>query len=521
MSIFSKVAMPRPQTNTFDLSHDRKFSGKIGELMPISVMEVVPGDKFNIKATNLTRFAPLITPIMHQASVYCHFFFVPNRILWPNWENFISGGEDGLADPTFPTVDLTIPTQYGVQTLADYLGLPTGNQLTDVSALPFAAYQKIYQDYYRDENLITKTDVSVSDGTQSSVDTIELASMKKRAWQHDYFTSALPWTQRGPEATIPLGTTAPINWQNNSTGTYVRDNNTGNPISNVVFDGAAAFETGTSGQIKASIPSTTFVDFDNSDHLFADLSLATASSINDLRRAFRLQEWLERNARGGARYIEIITAHFGVRSSDARLQRPEFLGGSSTPITISEVLQTSANASEPTPQGNMAGHGVSVGSSNYVSYRAEEHGYIIGIMSVMPKTAYQQGVPKHWKKLDKFDYYWPSFANIGEQPIYNEELYHQNTAEDAEVFGYTPRYAEYKYIPSTVHGEFRDTLKFWHMGRIFQTKPVLNQDFIECDSTEVDRVFAVEDDATEHLYVYLHNEVKATRLMPYFGTPTI
>ena len=522
MSIFSKVAMPRPQTNTFDLSHDRKFSGKIGELMPISVMEVVPGDKFNIKATNMTRFAPLITPIMHKASVYCHFFFVPNRILWPNWENFISGGEDGLADPTFPTVDLTIPTQYGVQTLADYLGLPTGNQLTDVSALPFAAYQKIYQDYYRDENLITKTDVSVSDGTQSGADTIELASMKKRAWQHDYFTSALPWTQRGPEATIPLGTTAPISYVNApGSPTQIRNNVDGSLIPNITFDGAAAFETsGGPAYLQANVPGLENIDIDNSADLIADLSSATASSINDLRRAFRLQEWLERNARGGARYIEIITAHFGVRSSDARLQRPEFLGGSSTPITISEVLQTSANASEPTPQGNMAGHGVSVGSSNYVSYRAEEHGYIIGIMSVMPKTAYQQGVPKHWKKLDKFDYYWPSFANIGEQPIYNEELYHQNTSEDAEVFGYTPRYAEYKYIPSTVHGEFRDTLKFWHMGRIFANKPTLNQDFIECDATEVDRVFNVTE-GSEHLYVYLHNEVKATRLMPYFGTPTI
>ena len=515
--------MPRPQTNTFDLSHDRKFSGKIGELMPISVMEVVPGDKFNIKATNMTRFAPLITPIMHKASVYCHFFFVPNRILWPNWENFISGGEDGLADPTFPTVDLTIPTQYGVQTLADYLGLPTGNQLTNVSALPFAAYQKIYQDYYRDENLITKTDVSVSDGTQSNVDTIELASMKKRAWQHDYFTSALPWTQRGPEATIPLGTSAPIYYQNDpSNPTFVRDTATGNPLTNVNFDGVSSFQTGGSGAMYSLLPNQTNIDIDNSADLHADLSLATASSINDLRRAFRLQEWLERNARGGARYIEIITAHFGVRSSDARLQRPEFLGGSSTPITISEVLQTSANASEPTPQGNMAGHGVSVGSSNYVSYRAEEHGYIIGIMSVMPKTAYQQGVPKHWKKLDKFDYYWPSFANIGEQPIYNEELYHENTSRDQEVFGYTPRYAEYKYIPSTVHGTFRTSLNFWHMGRIFDAtdKPVLNQDFIECDATEVDRVFNVPE-GSEHLYVYLHNEVKATRLMPYFGTPTI
>ena len=521
MSIFSKVAMPRPQTNTFDLSHDRKFSGKIGELMPISVMEVVPGDKFNIKATNMTRFAPLITPIMHKASVYCHFFFVPNRILWPNWENFISGGEDGLADPTFPTVDLTIPTQYGVQTLADYLGLPTGNQLTDVSALPFAAYQKIYQDYYRDENLIPKTDVSVSDGTQSNVDTIELASMKKRAWQHDYFTSALPWTQRGPEATIPLGTSADIVYNHSLPGpaTTLKNWTSGATINN--FDSSGTpLETSSTGRLLSNLPGQTYIDVDNSSALEVDLSTATASSINDLRRAFRLQEWLERNARGGARYIEIITAHFGVRSSDARLQRPEFLGGSSTPITISEVLQTSANASEPTPQGNMAGHGVSVGSSNYVSYRAEEHGYIIGIMSVMPKTAYQQGVPKHWKKLDKFDYYWPSFANIGEQPIYNEELYHQNTAEDAEVFGYTPRYAEYKYIPSTVHGEFRDSLKFWHMGRIFANKPSLNADFIECDSAEVDRVFNVTE-GSEHLYVYLHNEVKATRLMPYFGTPTI
>ena len=524
MSIFSKVAMPRPQTNTFDLSHDRKFSGKIGELMPISVMEVVPGDKFNIKATNLTRFAPLITPIMHQASVYCHFFFVPNRILWPNWENFISGGEDGLADPTFPTVDLTIPTQYGVQTLADYLGLPTGSQVSNVSALPFAAYQKIYQDYYRDENLITKTDVTLSDGTQSATDIIELSSMKKRAWQHDYFTSALPWTQRGPEATIPLGTSAPINYSDAGVHTKMVQWNTQPPTPITNFDSSGtAIETDGGGEFKSASP-IGYWNIDNSGNLSADLSQATASSINDLRRAFRLQEWLERNARGGARYIEIITAHFGVRSSDARLQRPEFLGGSSTPITISEVLQTSntagATGADATPQGNMAGHGVSVGSSNYVSYRAEEHGYIIGIMSVMPKTAYQQGVPKHWKKLDKFDYYWPSFANIGEQPIYNEEIYHQNNATDAEVFGYTPRYAEYKYIPSTVHGTFRTSLDFWHMGRIFSTKPTLNADFIECDSAEVDRVFNVPS-GEEHLYVYLHNEVKATRLMPYFGTPTI
>jgi hypothetical protein len=529
MSIFSKVAMPRPQSNTFDLSHDRKFSGRIGELMPISVMECIPGDKFNIKSTNLTRFAPLITPIMHKASVYCHYFFVPNRILWSNWEDFISGGEDGESAPTFPTLTGTGMGNVLPSSLADYLGLPTGTtaagtnyDATLISAIPFAAYNKIYNDYYRDENLITTklTEVLI-DGDNPLIGLTD--PLAKRAWQHDYYTSALPWTQRGPEATIPLGGTAPIIYQvdaNNST--FLRDNLTGNPIPNFDSSGAAPLETNAGGGFFINNPGLTYVDIDNSADLKADLSGAAASSINELRRAFRLQEWLERNARGGARYIEIIMAHFGVQSSDSRLQRPEFLGGSSTPITISEVLQTSDNSggADSGPQGNMAGHGVSVGSSDYISYKCEEHGFIMGIMSVMPMTAYQQGVPKLWSKFDKFDYFWPSFANIGEQPIYQQELYHNNVpADDEGIFGYTPRYAEYKYLPSTVHGTFRTSLNFWHMGRIFASTPGLNQDFIECDYEEVKRVFAAPDE--EHLYVYLHNEVKATRLMPYFGTPTL
>lgn len=535
MSIFSKVAMPRPQHNTFDLSHSRKFSMSIGKITPICVTECVPGDSFNIKTTNLLRFAPLLAPIMHQSSVYCHFFFVPNRLTWNKWEEFITGGEDaadpGYVAPVAPYFEMSggATNEITNGSLGDYLGLPT-NTTTNYSgvkfsALPFMAYNKIYNEYYRDQNLCDKVTDTATDG--SNTWNASGFTCQNRAWQHDYFTSALPWTQKGPEATIPLGTTAPLLNKTGSSAdfnlaSWFQDTDGAVQGGQILQSGtgvgsAAGFLTGNnSGNVPRQL--------DITNHTEVDLTDATASSINDLRRAFRLQEWLERNARGGSRYIEVILAHFGVQSSDARLQRPEFLGGSATPITISEVLQTSESgvaSSDPTPQANMAGHGVSVGSSNYVSYKCEEHGYIMGLMTVMPKSAYQQGIPKHFSKFDKFDYFWPSFANIGEQPIANQELYMDaSDGLNDNVFGYTPRYAEYKYIPSTVHGEFRSTLNFWHMGRIFGSRPNLNSTFVECQESEVDRVFAVED-GDENLYVYLHNNIKARRPMPYFGTPTI
>ena len=517
MSIFSKVAMPKPAQNTFDLSHDRKFSMKIGEITPILCQETVPGDKFNVESTNLLRFAPMLAPIMHQTSVYIHYFFVPNRIIWDNWEDFITGGEDGTANPAFPVFNNLGSVSEG--SLFDYLGLPTGTSIGDVNALPTMAYNKIYNECYRDQNLATKITDKAVDGNNSAVG---LFNLQKRAWQHDYFTSALPWTQKGPEATLPLGTTAPLLYQDvNPPGSdytiaRARVSDGAGPMGNLNYDD---YLTDGAGRLKDS--NAQFYNLDVTETHVTDLSDAAAASINELRRAFRLQEWLERNARGGSRYIEVIMAHFGVKSSDSGLQRPEFLGGSATPVTISEVLQTSDNASETTPQANMAGHGVAVGQSNRVSYFCEEHGFILGLMTVMPKTAYQQGLPKIFSKFDKFDYFWPSFQSIGEQPIYNQEIYYDaGDSQNEEVFGYTPRYAEYKYIPSSVHGEMRTSLNFWHMGRIFASRPALNADFVECDNSEVERIFAVNQDA-ENLYVYLHNHIKATRPMVYFGTPTI
>jgi hypothetical protein len=506
-NLFNSIKLTKPQKNSFDLSHDVKLSTKMGQLTPILTLECVPGDKFNLGCESLVRFAPLIAPVMHRMDVSMHYFFVPNRILWSNWEKFITDANSGVVAPYVPyTVNYVngdYPALLPVNNFLDYMGIPTmplGGSSQNLNALPFAAYQCIYNEYYRDQNLQSPIDYKLTDGNQlTSVDRIvELCSLRNRAWEHDYFTSSLPFAQKGAAVDIPIGLVEgdlPV-YLNSSSGTSLN----GTPSSvNVAAQGG-----------RTDVPA---------DSLYADTSNAEIepTTINDLRRAFRLQEWLEKNARGGTRYIESILSHFGVRSSDARLQRPEYITGVKTPVVISEVLNTTGEDGG-LPQGNMAGHALSISSGKSGSYYCEEHGYIIGIMSVMPKTAYQQGIPKTYLKNDTLDYYFPSFANIGEQPVTNNELFaFTSTAND--TFGYVPRYAEYKFMPSRVAGEFRTTLDYWHLGRIFETQPNLNSTFIECNPDDTTRIFAVED-GTDPLYCHVYNKIQAVRPMPKYGTPS-
>lgn len=521
-NIFNTIQVKNPTTNVFDLSYDKKLSLNMGDLVPVHIMECLPGDRISMSTDSLLRLAPLIAPIMHKVDVTVHHFFVGNRLVWPNWEKFITGGQDPEEMPAFPTFNALF--NFAPGSLGDYFGLPTGEAIDKCSAIPFAAYNLIYNEYYRDQNLIEPVISTLVDGNNGSYGSGDV-SIRKRAWEHDYFTASLPFAQKGPAVSIPIGefTDVPVIVSGDGTWPQPWDPKfnltSGTPNRGTTSDLYAA---ATTGDVLAFNTSDTLEQafYDPDGSLVAQTSelTAEAATINNLRVAFRLQEWFELNARGGSRYKESILAHFGVRSSDARLDRPEYLGGSKQPMVISEVLQTSE--SNETPQANMAGHGVSAGGGKNFRYFCEEHGYIISIMSILPKTAYQQGIPKHFSKFDRLDYAWPVFAHLGEQEVKNRELYYKaaDGVQNDATFGYIPRYAEYRYIPSSVAGDFRDTLDFWHMGRIFASRPVLNASFVEANPTT--RIYAVEDPDFDKVYAHCFHRIKAVRKLPKFGTPS-
>lgn len=499
-NLFNSVKLTKPNKNAFDLSHDIKFSANMGFLVPILCMECVPSDRVTLSCEGMVRMAPMLAPIMQRIDITYHYWFVPNRIIWKNWENFITKTKVGGADVAFPV----LAVEHGGNNytpLMDYMGVPTppGGAGPDevISALPFAAYQAIINEFYRDQNLQSPVDYVLDDGDNTA--RAALYTLRRRAWEHDYFTSALPFAQKGDAVTIPVGG----------------------------FQDVPVFQDSPDDTVLTGTPNSIAVDGVETDSptveplaLYADTSALDVGSttINDLRTAYRLQEFLEKLARAGSRYAESILSFFGVRPQDARLQRPEYITGSKTPITISEVLNMTGT--DDAPQGTMAGHGLAYTKGKYGSYFCQEHGYVLCLASIMPKSSYMQGIPKHFTKtVDPTQYFFPEFANLGEQEIKERELYAYDASSN-ETFGYTPRYAEYKYMSSRVAGDFKTSLNFWHMGRIFTTPPALTGAFIQMDSTTTDRVFAVTDPDVQKFWIHVYHTVKAIRPMPKYGTPT-
>ena len=476
---FSEVPRVEIPRSSFDRSHGLKTAFDSGLLIPIFVDEALPGDTFNLNMTGFARLATPIFPLMDNMFMETFFFAVPNRLLWDNWEKFC-GAQDDPGD----SIAFTIPKMTGhtpaLASLSDYLGLPTrAISVTDASALAFRAYNQIWNAWFRDENLQDSAVVVTSDSNSAVGD----HPLQRRGKRHDYFTSCLVAPQKGPSIELPLGTTARI--QHSAPD----DANIG--VWSTVNLATEALDTagGANDPVKASgaapVPHA-------SGALLADLSTATAATINQIRQAFQIQRLVERDARGGTRYTEVIKAHFGVTSPDQRLQRPEYLGGGSSPVVISQVPQTSQTAT--TPQGTLAAFGTATLSGHGFTKSFTEHCVLIGLVSVRADLTYQQGLPRMWSRKTRYDFYWPSLSNIGEQSVLNREIFWQGIAADDLVFGYQERYGEYRYKPSMITGILRSdavaTLDSWHLSQDFAALPVLNAAFIE-DNPPVDRVIAV------------------------------
>lgn len=474
--------------NKHNLSHYNLLSCDMGELVPISCVEVLPGDTVQAHTSVFMRLSPLITPVMHPVTARVHHWFVPHRIIWDEWEDFITGGPDGADASVFPTLSVQVTKG----TPLDYMGIPPTSAPVEVSALPIRAMNKIFNEWYRDQDLVPER-------------AVEDLTMPRIAWEKDYFTASRPWPQKGPEVTLPLGSRAPIATDAadlGTTGVY----STANSAYQTLY---APDPVPSNIGLRANSASET-------DALFADLSNATSASVTDLRTALAIQRYQEARARYGSRYTEYLR-FLGVKSSDARLQRPEFLGGGKTSVQFSEVLQ-SYGASDDTgtnPLGKLGGHGIAGMRSNRYRRFFEEHGVVLSFLSVRPKTMYTQGIHRSWLRRTKEDFWQKELEHVGQQEVLKQEVYADAVAGTG--FGYHDRYHEYRNVPSRISADMRDTLDFWHLGRSFASEPALNQSFVDCDPTK--RVFAEQTE--DALWCMVNNHMVARRLVSRNAAPRI
>ncbi len=533
--------------STFDRSSSVKTSFNAGDIVPFFLEEVLPGDTFNVKTSKVVRMQTLLTPMMDNVYLDTYYFFVPNRLVWKHWKEFNGENTESawIPETTYEVPQITAPagTGWTVGTIADYFGIPTGVPGLSVSALPFRAYALIMNEWFRDQNLSDPLVVPDDDATVAGVNTGTFVSDVAKggkpyiaAKYHDYFTSCLPTPQKGPDVSIPVATAgeyAVVPRANRVPQSVLGTEDYHAYIRNfsqhkIRGDLALTFNARTGNQ-ESDYYASNYADTDTGtpiiDNLWA-VSTGTAQSatINQLRLAFQIQKLYERDARGGSRYIEILKSHFGVTSPDARLQRPEYLGGNRIPVNINQVIQQSGTGTgSATPQGTVVGMSQTTDSHSDFIKSFTEHGFIIGVMVARYDHTYQQGLDRMWSRKDRFDYYWPVFANIGEQAVKNKEIYAQGNAEDDEVFGYQEAWADYRYKPNRVTGEMRSayaqSLDVWHLADDYASRPSLSDSWIREDKSNIDRVLAVTSRNSNQFFADIYIQNRATRPMPMYSVP--